>query len=148
MSDRFNMPAADAAAAESSGTSEVTAGQGQRILFLDDDIGFVELAERVIGRAGYNVIAHFSPADALADFSAAPDAFDLVVVDLAMPDASGIDVARGMLAIRADIPIIVTADHCSADDEARAATCGVREVISKSATIQELCMAFGRAFSN
>jgi two-component system cell cycle sensor histidine kinase/response regulator CckA len=146
MSDRLNMPAAGAAAPEGSDTGEVPAGRGQRILFLDDDVGFVELAERVIGRAGYSVIAHFNPAAALADFSAAPDTFDLVVVDLAMPDVSGIDVARDMLAIRADIPIIITAGYFSADDEARATTCGVREVISKSATIQELCRAFGRVF--
>jgi two-component system cell cycle sensor histidine kinase/response regulator CckA len=121
-------------------------GRGQRILFLDDDVGFVELAERIIGKAGYRVIAHFNPGVALADFSAAPDAFDLVVVDLVMPDTSGIDIARGMMAIRADIPIIITAGYVSPDDEARAAACGVREVISKSATVQELCMAFGRIF--
>jgi CheY-like chemotaxis protein len=140
------LPAVDAATAEGTERSPAGGGRGQRILFLDDDVGFVELAERVIGKAGYRVIAHFNPAVALAEFSAAPDAFDLVVVDLAMPDASGIEIAQGMMAIRADIPIIITAGYVSPDDEARAVTCGVREVISKSATVQELCMAFGRVF--
>jgi nitrogen-specific signal transduction histidine kinase len=141
------LPAAEAAPAEGLSTGRSPpGGKGQRILFLDDDVGFVELAERVIGKAGYRVIAHFNPAVALAEFAAAPDAFDLVVVDLAMPGASGIDIARSMMAIRADIPIILTAGYVSPDDEARAATCGVREVISKSATVQELCMAFGRVF--
>ncbi len=140
------LPVAEPDTAAGSSTERSPAGRGQRILFLDDDIGFVELAERVIGKAGYRVIAHFNPADALAEFSASPGAFDLVVVDLAMPDASGIDIARRMMAIRTDIPIIITAGYVSPDDEARATSCGVREVISKSATVQELCMAFGRVF--
>jgi two-component system cell cycle sensor histidine kinase/response regulator CckA len=138
-------PADDQIVSSGASSSErPVTSQGHRILFLDDDIGFVELAERVIGKAGYRVIAHFDPSVALAEFSAAPDAFDLVVVDLEMPGASGIDVARLMLAIRADIPIIITAGYVSPADEERATTCGVREVINKSATVEELCMAFGR----
>jgi len=140
------LPAADAATCEGSGADGSPGGRGQRILFLDDDIGFVELAERVIGKAGYRVIAHFNVEDALADFSAAPGAFDLVVVDLAMPEADGIDVAGRMLALRADVPIIITAGYFSPDDVARAIAGGVREVISKSATVQELCTAFSRVF--
>jgi CheY-like chemotaxis protein len=46
--------------------------------------------------------------------------------------------------VRPDIPIIITAGYISAEDEALAAAYGVREVISKSATIEELCNAFGR----
>jgi CheY-like chemotaxis protein len=140
------LPTADAGTSEGFGTERSPAGRGQRILFLDDDIGFVELAERVIGKAGYRVIAHFNVEDALAEFLAAPRAFDLVVVDLAMPDASGIDVARRMLAVRADLPIIITAGYFSPEDATRATACGVRQVISKAATVQELCTAFDRVF--
>ncbi len=140
------LPAADTAGAEAPRIEGSPTGRGQRILFLDDDSGFVELAKRVIGKAGYRVTGYSDPAVALADFATAPDAFDLVVTDFSMPDASGIDVAQRMLAIRPDIPIIITAGYISPNDEARVANSGVREVIGKSATIEELCAAFERAF--
>jgi signal transduction histidine kinase/CheY-like chemotaxis protein len=140
------LPAAVTAVAGSSSALRSPPGRGQKILFLDDDAAFVELAERVIGKAGYSVIGHASAADALEHFSAAPDAYDLVVTDLSMPEASGIDVAQSMVAIRADIPVIIMAGYISPQDEARVAACGVREVVSKSATVEELCRAFGRVF--
>ncbi len=139
-------PATSATVAEAPASCRLPAGRGQTILFLDDDAGFVELAQRVIRKAGYRVIGHSNPAYALADFAAAPDAYDLVVADLSMGGDSGIDVAQRMVAIRANIPIIITAGYISARDASRATACGVREVINKSATVEELCRAFGRIF--
>jgi nitrogen-specific signal transduction histidine kinase/CheY-like chemotaxis protein len=142
----INLPAIAAAVVESPQRSRPPAGRGQRILFLDDDAAFVELAKRVIGKAGYCVIGHTNPADALENFSAAPDAYDLVVADLSMPDVNGLDVAQSVVAIRADIPIIIMAGYISPQDEALAEAYGVREVVNKSATVEELCRAFGRIF--
>ena len=139
-------PAAGMEVAESDRAMHSPPGRGQRILFLDDDGGFVELARRVIGKAGYRVTGHTSAAEAVADFSSSPAAYDLVVADLSMPGASGIDVAERLVAIRADIPVILTAGFISPDDESRARTSGVREIIYKSATVEELCVAFGRVF--
>ncbi len=144
----IHLPVAAAAAVEAAHNFRSPAGRGQRILFLDDDAAFVELAKRVIGTAGYSVIAHTSPADALENFSAAPDAYDLVVTDLAMPDVSGLDVAQSVIAARPDIPIIIMAGYISPQDEALAAAYGVREVVNKSATVEELCRAFGRIFGD
>jgi signal transduction histidine kinase/CheY-like chemotaxis protein len=143
----IHLPAAETAGVESTSSLPSPAGRRRRILFLDDDAAFVELARRVIGTAGYSVIGYTSPAEGLENFSAAPDAFDLVVTDLSMPDVSGIDVAHSVVSIRADIPIIIMAGNISSEDEALAAACGVREVVNKSATVEELCRAFGRIFS-
>jgi CheY-like chemotaxis protein len=142
----IHLPAVEAAVVEATNAWRSAAGRGQRILFLDDDAAFVELAKRVIGTAGYNVIGHTSPADALENLSAAPDAYDLVVTDLSMPDVNGLDVAQSVVAIRADIPIIIMAGYISPQDEALAEAYGVREVVNKSATVEELCRAFGRIF--
>jgi len=142
------LPAIAATSAAAPGSERWAPGRGQRILFLDDDDGFVELAKLVIGKAGYRVIGHTNSAAALAEFAATPAGFDLVVVDLAMPEADGLEVARRLTAIRADIPIIITAGYISPHDESRALECGVREVVGKSATVEELCKAFGRVFGS
>jgi nitrogen-specific signal transduction histidine kinase/CheY-like chemotaxis protein len=131
---------------ESSISGRLPFGMGQKILFLDDDAGFLDVATRVICKAGYQVTGYCDPMEALAGFSAAPESFDLVVADLTMPELNGLDVAQRVLAVRSDIPIIITAGYISPEDEALAAAYGVREVISKSATVEELCKAFGRVF--
>jgi nitrogen-specific signal transduction histidine kinase len=142
----IHLPAAEGIVVESTSTLRSPAGRRRKILFLDDDAAFVELARRVIGTAGYSVIGYSSPAEALENFSAAPDTYDLVVTDLLMPKVSGIDVAQSVVSIRADIPIIIMAGNISPEDAALAAACGVREVVNKSATVEELCRAFGRIF--
>jgi nitrogen-specific signal transduction histidine kinase/ActR/RegA family two-component response regulator len=143
----IQLPAAALTVVGSSDSLHSPEGRGRRILFLDDDAAFVDLAQRVIGKGGYSVIGYTSPAQALEHFSAKPDAYDLVVTDLSMLQTSGIDVAQCMVAIRPNIPIIIMAGYISPQDEARAAVCGVREVVHKSETVEELCRAFGRVFN-
>ena len=142
----IHLPAVEADAVESSSSGRLPIGRERKILFLDDDAAFVELATRVICKAGYQVTGYCDPTEAVAGFSAAPESFDLVVVDLTMPELNGLEVAQRMVAVRSDIPIIITAGYISPEDEALAAAYGVREVISKSATIEELCTAFHRVF--
>jgi DNA-binding NarL/FixJ family response regulator len=62
-----------------------------------------------------------------------------------MPGADGIEVAQSVMAIRSDIPVIITAGFISPHDERRALACGVREVLEKSATIEDLRAALDRA---
>jgi two-component system cell cycle sensor histidine kinase/response regulator CckA len=141
-----HLPTAEPVVVESPSDLRSFAGRGPRILFLADDAAFVELAQRVIGKAGYRVIGYTNPAAAVDIFSTAPDTYDLVVTDLSLRESSGIDVAQSLVAIRVDIPIIIMAGFISPQDAALAAACGVREVVNKSATVVELCRAFGRAF--
>ena len=140
----IHLPAANADVVESSSSRRLPVARERKILFVDDDVGFVELATRVICKAGYRVTGYCDPKEALAVFAAVAESFDLVVVDLTMPELNGLEVAQRVVAVRPDIPIIITAGYISPEDEALAAAYGVREVISKSATIEELCNAFGR----
>jgi len=121
-------------------------GRGERILVLNEDSGFLELARSVIGKAGYRVTAYSDPSIALTQMAAAPDAFDLVVIDASMPGTTGIDIARQIMAIRPNMPVIITAGSMSREEEVSAFECGVREVVSKAATVEELYMAFNRVF--
>ncbi len=59
-----------------------TKGNGQHILYLDDEDALVLLARRLLERLGYQASGFTSAAEALAAFEAAPDQFDLVLSDL------------------------------------------------------------------
>jgi CheY-like chemotaxis protein len=119
-------------------------GNGERVLFLDDEEPIVLLASRMLNRLGYKVEAHTRAAEALDAFRSRPAEFDLVVTDLAMPGASGMDFAASVLALRPDIPVILTTGYIDPDDLERARRIGVREVIQKPTTIEEMGRSFQR----
>jgi len=113
-------------------------GEGQRILYIDDEDALVTLARRLLERLGYRVAGFSIPEAALAAFEAAPYEFDLVLSDLSMPGMSGIDVARRVLEIRPDIPVLLASGYVRNEDVEVARSIGVREIIWKPATINEM----------
>jgi PAS domain S-box-containing protein len=113
-------------------------GEGQRILYIDDEDALVTLARRLLERLGYKVAGFSIPEAALAAFEAAPGDFDLVLSDLSMPGLSGIDVARRVLEVRPDIPVLLASGYVRNEDVEIARSIGVREIIWKPATINEM----------
>jgi PAS domain S-box-containing protein len=122
-------------------------GSGQHILYLDDEAALVVLARRLLERLGYHVSGFSSATEALAAFEAAPDQFDLVLSDLSMPGITGIDVARRVLEIRPDVPVLLASGYVRAEDVELARSIGVREVIWKPATINEMGELLGRVLA-
>lgn len=113
-------------------------GRGERILYLDDEESLVLLAGRMLERMGYRVSGFTDSAQALAAFEAAPGDFDLILTDLSMPGASGMDVAKAILSIRPDIPILLATGYVRPEDVECARAIGIREVIWKPHTVGEM----------
>ncbi len=66
----------------------------RRILVVDDDAGNRETLTELLGLSGHDVVAAESGKDALAALARARQPFDVALVDLAMPDMNGIELAR------------------------------------------------------
>jgi CheY-like chemotaxis protein len=81
-------------------------GEG-RILFVDDESILTEMNQQRLERLGYKVVGKTNSLEALEAFRAEPNRFDLVVTDYTMPNMTGFDLAKEMLHIRPDIPIIM-----------------------------------------
>jgi PAS domain S-box-containing protein len=112
--------------------------RGERVLYVDDEPALVQLATRALGRLGYRVTGYDDAAQALQEFQARPDDFDAVVTDLSMPGMSGFELARAVLARRPDIPVVLTSGYVRPQDEETARKIGVRSVILKPNTIDDL----------
>ena len=105
------------AAAEPLELSEPENGSG-RILFVDDETAITTVAGRSLERLGYAVTTHNQVKNALEQFKADPQQFDLVFTDLDMPEMSGIEFSHQILQLRSDIPIILcsgTAKNITSD---------------------------------
>ena len=113
-------------------------GRGERILYIDDEESLVLLAGRMLERMGYRVSGFTDAAQALAAFAAAPGDFDLILTDLSMPGASGMDVARAILSIRPEIPVLLATGYVRPEDVECARAIGIREVIWKPHTVGEM----------
>ena len=120
--------------------------RAERILFVDDDEALVFLARETLGGLGYDVTAFDDPVKALVTFRQAPEAFDAVVTDLSMPRMSGFDLARGVLALRPGVPVVLTSGYIRPEDEGEAERLGVRAVILKPNTIEEMGTELDRIF--
>jgi PAS domain S-box-containing protein len=123
-----------------------TRGHGQRLLYVDDEESLVFLATRSLERLGYKVIGETDPACALQLFRQNPAQFDAVITDLSMPGLSGSELARQMMEVRPDIPIVMMSGYIRPEDEREARRLGIRDLILKPDTIEDLAQALNRLF--
>jgi CheY-like chemotaxis protein len=125
-------------------TETAAMGAGQHILYIDDDESLVFLMKRLIERRGFRISGYTDPSEALAALRTDPHLFDLVVSDYNMPGMSGLDVAREVRAIRADLPVAVASGFIDEELRAQAKGAGVVELIFKADAAEDLCEAFVR----
>jgi len=117
--------------------SESVQGTGH-ILVVDDEEAIVEIITQMLGNCGYEVSATTSPEEALLRFAKNPEMFDLVLSDLTMPQLTGDKLAKEVMAIRPDIPVIICTGYNSALDEKKAQELGIKNVLLKPLTRKQL----------
>jgi two-component system, OmpR family, KDP operon response regulator KdpE len=96
----------------------------RRLLVVDDEVGLQKLVRRFVEAAGHDVWAAHSIAEALA--LAASTAPDAILVDLGLPDGSGIDVVAGLKQNpeTATIPVVVWSGSDVVEGSAKAFEAG------------------------
>lgn len=92
--------------AESEKVLEWPQGMG-KVLFVDDEEVLARWGEQVLTHLGYTVVTKTNPHQAVELFRSQPYQFDVVVTDQTMPSMSGEALARALLNIREDIPIVL-----------------------------------------
>jgi PAS domain S-box-containing protein len=120
-----------AAAAGPSAAAVVYPTGSERILLVDDEEPILRLEKQMLERLGYHVSTRTSSVDALAAFQVNPDAYDLVITDMAMPNMTGDQLARRMLAVRADIPVILCTGFSDKMTATKAKSLGIKGFLKK-----------------
>ena len=120
-------------------------GEGQTVLVVDDEAALVELAEELLAGLGYEPVGFASSVQALAEFKADPDRFDLVITDEVMPDMTGTVLATALHELRPGLPIVLASGYGGPQLEARAAAAGITVLVKKPLVRAELAQAIARA---
>ena len=124
------------------GLAESSASMGtERVLFVDDEELLAEMGKEILEELGYKVTVTTSSSDALAQFKSDPGRFDLVITDVTMPGITGVELAREMLGLRADIPIIMCTGFSHLVDADAAKAAGVKAFVMKPLTKREIAKA-------
>jgi PAS domain S-box-containing protein len=110
----------------------------ERILLVEDEEALVEMAKEMLERRGYNVTGATNGAQALEMFSDHPVRFDLVITDQIMPGMTGAELARKLLAIRPDVPIILMTGHNEALSDREAQAAGAMALLMKPFGSEEI----------
>ncbi|MBN1103634.1 MAG: PAS domain S-box protein [Deltaproteobacteria bacterium] len=112
----------------------------ERILFVDDEPELVNMTREMLQPLGYEVFSTTSSVEALRLFREQPDRFDLVITDLTMPHMTGDRLARRMLRIRPDIPIILCTGYSEILTEDKAREMGIQEFVMKPLIRNDLAL--------
>lgn len=121
-------------------TAQVADGK-EWILFVDDEEVLVIMVETMLRRLGYGVVSTTSSAEALRLFKEAPGQFDMVITDYTMPYLTGLALAKKLLTIRPDIPIILCTGFSEGLSEETAKKAGIKNIIQKPLVRREMMAA-------
>ncbi|MGD0229498.1 MAG: ATP-binding protein, partial [Syntrophorhabdales bacterium] len=117
----------------------------ERILFVDDEPPIARTTEDMLRRLGYRVVAVIDSTKAWEIFLEDPFQFDLVITDQAMPSFSGTALAKKMLALRPDIPIILCTGYSETVSPEKAKELGIRVFLMKPFDKRRLAAAVRQA---
>lgn len=115
-----------------------TTGGEESILFIDDEESIIALVKKYLGSLGYRVKCFNKSLEALKMFRHRPGDFDLVITDQTMPHMTGEKLAKELLKIRKDIPIIISSGHSESINRENASKMGIKAFIMKPYGIESL----------
>lgn len=103
----------------------------QRILIVEDEESLLKLETILLTIKGYEVIGVLTGGEALK--KVASEAFDLILLDIMLPDIDGFEVCRRVLSDpnTSQIPIVILTAKKSPDDLERGKNSGARAYLTK-----------------
>ncbi len=106
--------------------------QSIRILLVEDNLVNQKLTMFILTKAGYQVELAENGKKAVELYSAHPDSFDLILMDIQMPEMDGLSATRMLRSMGfAQVPIIAMTANAMKKDQERCLEAGMNDYISK-----------------
>jgi CheY-like chemotaxis protein len=117
------------------------AGGTERILVIDDDASLRSAMTRSLQRLGYSVQAATGGWEGVKAVEQDQAGFDLVLLDMIMPDLSGVETFKRLRELRPDLPVLVCSGYTAEADRQQLMSAGAEAFLPKPFDVAELARA-------
>jgi two-component system, NtrC family, response regulator AtoC len=114
-----------------------------KVLVIDDEANLRKVLAAMLRRDGFDVTVAVDGEQGLAEFN--KNGADIVVTDLVMPKAGGMEVLRSVNAADPDVPVIIITAHGTVDSAVEAIKAGAFDYITKPFDQAELSAVIAKA---
>ncbi len=125
----------------------IATGRGN-VLLVEDEESLAGLGKLMIEQLGYSVEVHTSSLHALESFKRSPQKFDVVISDQTMPILTGEGLARKLLEVQSDLPIILCTGYSHTMTSEKAKAMGIRAFLMKPIQMRELAAILHEVLQN
>ena len=129
----------DAPAEMAEPCQHVNPGNGERIIFVDDEQQIRDIAREILTSNNYMVELYDNAKHALERLQKDPYTCDMLITDMAMPGMNGKELVQEVLALRPTLPIILCTGYSELIDSESAKRAGIMEYMQKPVTMNLLC---------
>lgn len=124
------------------------AGARPRVLYVDDDLAVLQSLSCFLLQNSFFVSSFSDQNAALKTIREDISQFDVIVVDYNMPRIGGIEIARIVRSLSAEVPIVIVTGLIDDALRTAAAQIGIQELIAKPFSLGSLCNALHRVVAN
>jgi DNA-binding NtrC family response regulator len=124
-------------------SSDTAAEAPVRVLVVDDDSALRRSLERVLSQSGYEVLGASTAAEARTLLE--EHTFAVVLLDLVLPDAEGMELLRELKATEASTEVVVVTAHGSIESAVEAMRWGAADYLTKPFHTDELLTRLSKA---
>ena len=141
----IQLPAVDepATITAHSDTAPLRVGDGRTVLLVEDESAVLQAAVRILTGNGYKVQARSTAAAALDVLSEPGARIDILVTDMVMPGASGVDLARRAQELRPGLPVLYMSGYSQELAAHRGTLPAESNIMRKPFTRRDLLKAVG-----
>jgi CheY-like chemotaxis protein len=109
-----------------------------RVLVVDDEETVAEFMRDLLESWGVEVTSASTASEARERVARDPQAYDVVITDQTMPRMTGLELARELLAIRRDLPVILYTGYGEGIAQEKTAAAGICALLKKPVEPQAL----------
>lgn len=117
-----------------------------RILLVDDEVGFLDVLTKRLGKRGFQVTPVPSGTDAIQVLR--KDDFDVAILDLKLEDMDGIEVLEIFKKMVPELPVIMLTGHGSEQAAKEGMAQGAFDYLLKPCELEDLLAKLDQAVNN
>jgi len=117
-------------------------GNGERVLFVDDDPTLLRLADQMLKKLGYTPRVYNQTSEALKAFAA--EGAEVVYVDLVMEEVDGLSFAQRVRELRPKVPVVIMSGFAASLEEKSIQDQGVTDFLAKPYDLETLAHSLSR----